>query len=294
MRDNGMLSGSKAYLKILNCAVKKNGIKQFFFYLSNLDTYRFIEYSKTLEFLKDNNHSGMILDLGSGYSILPETLQANLDSDILCLDLTQSASKHQSNPLKNINAIKGDMSCLPFKSSSIPIVVAISSIEHVPEDALVFQEIGRILVEGGTAIVSIPFSSKEVKIQKLNHSPLLLGMLHKFQGFWQLILDKNNTEYFITQTATDSIMKSYNHQEIAKILTASNLTLKDSYLIIAKPLLSGFHKIFPPGWFVLKDFIFGLLFWKLGNVFFNNEKNADGIIMKLRKEQGWSGEVNHG
>ena len=40
-----------SWLKILRAAVKKNGVRQLFFYLSNLDASRFIELTEAIEFL---------------------------------------------------------------------------------------------------------------------------------------------------------------------------------------------------------------------------------------------------
>ena len=56
--------------KILLHALKRNSLLQLFFYLSNLDAVRFIEYSKTVEYL-DKEDTQIILDLGTGHSVLP-------------------------------------------------------------------------------------------------------------------------------------------------------------------------------------------------------------------------------
>lgn len=63
---------------------KKNGWKQLFFYLSNLDVIRFIEFTKTIEFLK--GRSGLILELGCGYSVLPALLSDSCKCYV-CLDI---------------------------------------------------------------------------------------------------------------------------------------------------------------------------------------------------------------
>ncbi|CAD7773023.1 hypothetical protein FHEFKHOI_01324 [Candidatus Methanoperedenaceae archaeon GB50] len=68
------------------------------------------------------------------------------------------------------------MRYLPFKSSSIPNIIA-----NVHEDHLVFGEVSRVLKEDGTAIISVPFTDG------VKHSPLLMNLLHRFTRFWRII-----------------------------------------------------------------------------------------------------------
>lgn len=268
-------------LRTLVCAIKKNGLKQLFFYLSNLDTIRFIEYTKVFEFLRDISQPKAILDLGCGYSVLPELIQSQLSNEYICLDINQAACKYQANAIKNVSPVRANMCYLPFKSSSIPVVLAISSIEHVPDDFLVFQEISRVLAKDGIAIMSVDFSANDVKMKKIVHSRLLMHILYKFKRFWRIVLGQH-LDYFIGQTSVDSIIKHYNEREISKCLTPNGLRLTDSYLY-NKSILQKFHRIFPFGWFVLKDLILGLLFWKVEDIFLKEIKDSAIIIMKVRK-----------
>lgn len=43
------------WFKILNAAIKRNGLKQLFFYLSKLDASKFIEISKVYDLLEDDD-----------------------------------------------------------------------------------------------------------------------------------------------------------------------------------------------------------------------------------------------
>ena len=108
--------------KIFYTALKRNGWRQFFFYLSNLDISRFIEFSKIIEFLKGRR--GVILELGCGYSILPALLSGSSEKYI-CLDLSKGACKYQA-LLPNVSTVVADMQYLPFKSEVIPTILAIS------------------------------------------------------------------------------------------------------------------------------------------------------------------------
>ena len=57
------------WFKIFYLSVKRIGWRQIFFYLGNLDIYRFIEYSIIIQYLKEENNTGTTLDIGGGYSI---------------------------------------------------------------------------------------------------------------------------------------------------------------------------------------------------------------------------------
>jgi ubiquinone/menaquinone biosynthesis C-methylase UbiE len=177
------------------------------------------------------------------------------------------------------------MRYLPFKSSSIPNIIAISSIEHVPEDQLVFEEISRVLKEDGTAIISVPFTDETVEIKDIKHSTLLMNLLYIFKRFWRIVLGKEHFDYFIEQTATDSIMKYYNEEEIKGIMSKNNLGIEAIY-IYEKGLQQRLWRIIPKGWFVLKDFIIGWICWKIEERLFNESKDGEGVVVKVRKERG--------
>jgi ubiquinone/menaquinone biosynthesis C-methylase UbiE len=270
--------------KILLHALKRNGLLQLFFYLSNLDAVRFIEYSKTVEYL-DKEDAQIILDLGTGYSVLPSFLKENLKSTYVTLDLSLNACKYQADcNIADMHQILSDMRHLQIKSLSISVVIAISSIEHVGkmehvDDALIFKEIYRVLKQGGVAIVSLPYSYKCPKIVRMAHSYVLLSLLHKLRVLWLMFLGKH-FYYFIEQTTTDSIMKYYDDNEITDILS-NGLSLERRYYY-GKKILSRFFRCIPLGWFVLKDLLFGLTLSKIDDAL-GNTKDASGVVLKIRK-----------
>lgn len=275
------MSTASIRLRTLRCAVKKNGIKQLFFYLSNLDTIRFIEYPKVVEFLRDIGTAETVLDLGSGYSILPEVLQPNSTTQYICLDLSPGACKYQANAIKNINPLRANMCYLPFASGSIPVVLAVSSIEHVPDDLSVFKEIRRVLTKGGTAVISLDYSAGEVKIARPIRPRLLMTMLHSFKNFWRVVIGQRQLDYFMEQTSVDTIIKHYNDKELARCLTENGLEIIESYYY-NKTLLQHFHRILPFGWFILKDITLGLLVSKLDDAFVKKIKRSAIIIIKVK------------
>ena len=57
--------------KILWHALRRNGWAQLFLYLSNLDIWRFMEYSQAYQWIMREANNGKIVDLGGGYSVSP-------------------------------------------------------------------------------------------------------------------------------------------------------------------------------------------------------------------------------
>jgi SAM-dependent methyltransferase len=53
-------------------------------------------------------------------------------------------------------AAPGDIGALPFDDRTFDLVCAFDVIEHVADDALVFQEVARVLKEDGVFLVSVP------------------------------------------------------------------------------------------------------------------------------------------
>lgn len=265
------------WFKILDISIRRNGFKQLLFYLSNLDASKFIEISKVYDLIERDE--GINLELGCGYSVLPSMLSA-LRDNYIPLDLSKNACRYQN--IKNISPIAADMSRLPFKSSSISNIVALSSIEHVPNDGLVFKEISRVLKDGHLVIFSVPFTVNHTEVRELKHSAFLLRILKNFSLFWRLILGDQHLNYFREQTATDSIIKYYNLETIDREMIKNNLDIEDIY-IFEKVLQDRLWLLLPKGWFVLKDFCLGWLFWKMEDRILCASNNGNGIMVKARK-----------
>lgn len=270
------------WFRILKSASKRNGWKQLCFYLSNLDVWRFIEYSQAYEYINKTEKDSVIIDLGGGYTSLPSLFPIN---EYVVLDINRYACAYQEK--HGTKAIAADITKLPLATACADIVVAISSIEHLHDDHLAYKEIARILNERGVAVVSVPFSCTESKTIVMVRSSWQITILNKWRKFWKFLLGDMQLQYFLGQIATDSIEKYYCMTDLQKLLTGNGLCIVEYHLFGGK-LLRGFFKIFNPGWFVLKDLLIGKLLYKLENIIYRNNLNAAGIILKLKKNNQWT------
>lgn len=265
----------KTWFNILDIAVSLNGIRQYIFYLSNLDVYRFIEYSNVLNLLEDVEHKDTILDLGAGYSI-----SSLIYHDSIALDINMKGCKWQRK--NGVKSVIADMSNMPISSNSIDVIVAISSIEHVPNDRRVYAEINRILKDNGCLIISVPYSIKESYVIRGLRRGIAAKLLNfrYLEKFWEVLLSRDNFYYFKEQTKNDFLNKVYGKDELLSIIKEENWIIEKQVIFGKKPFRC-FFKLFPPGWFVLKDLIFGYIFHKIDTVLENNDGNT--ILLKLVK-----------
>jgi SAM-dependent methyltransferase len=99
------------------------------------------------------------LDIGCGHQVLPEWRfnaeceLVNLASYVAGIDVdSASTSKHRT--IKSIWT--GDVQNLPFPDDSFTLITANMVVEHLANPRLVFAEIHRVLVPGGTFLFHTP------------------------------------------------------------------------------------------------------------------------------------------
>ncbi len=263
------------WLSILKTGVSLNGLRQYIFYLSNLDVYRFIEYSNVLRILENIEVKNNVLDLGTGYSMSPL-----LYHNAKAVDINKKACKWQRK--NGVESLIADLCNIPVQSDSVDVVVAISSIEHVPNDRKVYSEVNRILKENGCLIISVPYSSKESNVERGLRKGFAVDLLNSkyLEKFWEIIFSKEKLYYFKEQTKTDFLNKIYGREELFSIIKEENWIIEEE-IVFGKRPFRYFFKLFPPGWFVLKDLIFGYIFHKIDNVL--ESKDGNTILLKITK-----------
>lgn len=105
------------------------------------------------KYLRKNSITGSAVDIGSAGGGNTRIL---IDHGLKTTALEYESSGVEICNHRNIPVIQGDARQLPFKDSSIDLIVAFDVLEHIEEDQLVSSEMFRVLREGGHAFVAVP------------------------------------------------------------------------------------------------------------------------------------------
>jgi len=99
------------------------------------------------------------LDAGTGVGYLLPTL-SKIAREVDAVDLSPVVKYTQAmldkRGVRNVRLQQADLLHLPFEDGSFDLVVCLSVIEHIPEPAVVFAEVARVLRGGGIAIFGYP------------------------------------------------------------------------------------------------------------------------------------------
>jgi SAM-dependent methyltransferase len=132
--------------------------------------------------------SGLVLDLGGGAAWVSELL-AKLGYRPVTLDIAPTLLRVGRDRFRRENLearfAGGDMASLPFTSGSFDAAVVIDALHHVPEVKEVFQEVYRVLAEGGLFLLAEPgeghSESARSRREGLEHS-ICEGEIHLFEA----------------------------------------------------------------------------------------------------------------
>lgn len=104
---------------------------------------------------------GIWLDVGCGHDFLPPWMTAHADArlddaarwTVIGLDTDEAALRRHAG-LRHRVLATGER--LPFRDCSITLITANMVVEHVEHPRALFDELGRVLAEGGRALVHTP------------------------------------------------------------------------------------------------------------------------------------------
>lgn len=129
----------------------------------------------------------VILDIGAkgGSNVIAD------EATIVAIDLEFSRSTSDS----SIEYLYGDGRELPFENSVFDYVVLNQVIEHVDGRTALFQEVKRVLKEGGAALFSFP---NRLTLNKPHGLPRITSVLPKRIGlhFVRLFFDDSKYDYY--------------------------------------------------------------------------------------------------
>jgi SAM-dependent methyltransferase len=165
-------AGSAIRLSALRCLfyeVALNGWQILRKTVNDFSLWRIIEYPWATRAL-DLQRGDLVLDIGSGTSSYPHML-AKEGLDLIVLELELERVRWQR-AKREATARPGDgrffplvasATDMPIRSESMRRIAAVSSLEHIPDDAAVGKEIGRIMASGSVAAITLPYTSTERK-----------------------------------------------------------------------------------------------------------------------------------
>lgn len=134
---------------------------------ARLGILRFLEYPAAMRGLAPK--PGMTaLDIGSNYRPWPLWMLSS-GCEVTVSDLPEQAgelARYGAHDLVKRNAARfhaaaQDATRLEFSDASFDRVTCISVIEHIPDDAAVMRQIGRVLKPGGRAVLTFPVGRDE-------------------------------------------------------------------------------------------------------------------------------------
>jgi SAM-dependent methyltransferase len=218
-------------LRCLAYEIALNGWKVLRETVNDFSLWRLIEYPWAVKAL-DLRRGELVIDIGSGTSSFPHML-AKEGIDVVVLELDSDRVRWQMNKRK-ATARPGDgrffplvasATHMPIRDSAAAKVAAVSSLEHIPDDASVGEEIGRVLAEGGTAAITIPYTSTERR--------------DFFKGIRKFARVARNT--FVQEGKAGSFFRFYTDDDIQRIyVRPANATIGE-WRAFGRSLLNGHY-----------------------------------------------------
>lgn len=139
------------------------------------DLFRNVEYlyvEKELDLRPDLR----VLDIGTGASVFPCHIRRNSSAEFTILDLDDYGFEAQRIYFRQENLVppvlvQGDATRPPFAPASFDRVVAVSAIEHFPDDGDIrFMEAAwNLLKPGGLCIVTVPYAPVYAENPDVHH-----------------------------------------------------------------------------------------------------------------------------
>lgn len=112
-------------------------------------------------------HPGIVVEAGSGTGFATGLLAQHPHAQLsvaLDYDLEALREGRKENPA--LCAVVADAYHLPFKAGSVQLVWNSSTIEHLPDQAQVVQEMARVVKGGGVVYVGVPYQRGPLFFQR--------------------------------------------------------------------------------------------------------------------------------
>jgi SAM-dependent methyltransferase len=271
-------AGTPVSLSALRCVayeVALNGWRILRETVNDFSLWRIIEYPWSVQAL-GLRRGDLVLDIGSGTSSYPHML-AKEGVDVVVLELDADRVRWQLQKRRD-TARPGDgrffplvasATAMPIRSGSVARVAAVSTLEHIPDDVAVGEEIGRVLADGGVAAITIPYTSTE--------------RTSFFKGIRRFVQVERNA--FVQEGKAGSFFRFYTDADIERVYVRPSGTRLGDWRGFGRSWLNGrYHETWLTRYwrsYVLKDVLLALIVHPLEERF--DRSDPLYVMFTLRK-----------
>lgn len=96
-----------------------------------------------------------VLDVGCGANLISDQAIASLGKKVIGVDFTFNFLKLAPRDT-SVRLVQGDATSLPFSDGAFDAVICSETVEHVPDDAAVINELARVLRPRGWLFFTVP------------------------------------------------------------------------------------------------------------------------------------------
>lgn len=218
-------------------------------FFRDIDDYRF----RILKKLLHSRTEKRILDIGSGNG----RMNLSDSSSLFSLDISQT-----NNESSSIKA-EGDINRLPYKERSFTSIVISQVLEHIVNPESAIREMNRILMDGGTLYITVPYNE---------------------------IIKKHLCVHCNKLTPENAHLHSFNEKNMTDMLSAGDFEIKriikfENKILFSMHFFSIFRKL-PIDLINFIDIIIGNWYNKYNKILFIAEKRASGSVGRAHPSQG--------
>jgi glycosyltransferase involved in cell wall biosynthesis/SAM-dependent methyltransferase len=102
------------------------------------------------------SQDAFVLDVGCGSGFAWDALRRNKNNQIIAMDIIEEPLKSAKSAKKDVLLCSGDAQSLPFRASSIDLVVAIEMLHYLDDVEEFLREAGRVLIDGAYFMIIAP------------------------------------------------------------------------------------------------------------------------------------------